>query len=73
MHHTERGPCSGMYLTLTPSVLRRPSALISWYSSRFHLEKPNFLLTKIFCLPENLNLLLLRASTTSAYNTIVKG
>merc|ERR1711953_1424485 len=48
---------------LTRYLLQQILALISWYSSRFHLEKPNFLLTKIFCLPENLNLLLLRAST----------
>ena len=41
-------------------------------TSLSHLEKPNFLETKIFWRPENLNLLLLRASTTSAWGENVK-
>merc|ERR1711915_840316 len=68
LHQTERGPWAGMYLTLTPSGLSLPSALISAYSSRSHLVNPNFLLTKIFRRPENLNLERLRASIHSALN-----
>ena len=46
--HAINGPFSGLYCTVTPSGIRRPSSLISRYCSLVHLVNPHLLETKIW-------------------------